>query len=308
VSIIKECIGLIGGHSGDSLTDELHKRGYIVALVAGKDNEPGMDSAEYVLTEDLSNHKLIIKYFVECNVKNVVIGTGHSKAIELAKVLETEGFKTNIDYNKSILAKDKVKFKNLLIKIGIKTPEFISFRDAYSIDEIINRIGLPCVVKSATDAVQPQKVNAKEDLQYAICNIKNTDTEVLIERYINGNDCTVAIINDGKYCESLGVTYYSKAKEYKLKGFDNAHSTQLSERKEQEICAIAKKIVDTLGFIGLLRIDFIIDEDVFVLELNSVIVTGYNGSAYPFFKIQGIDIAKKMIDTAIRIFENKDDL
>jgi len=75
----------------------------------------------------------------------------------------------------------------------------------------------------------------------------------------------------------------------------------MSEDKESEICKIAVQIVEQLGFTGLLRIDFIVDEcseKVYVLELNTVIVTGYKGSAYPFFKKQGIDIAEVMISNS----------
>jgi len=110
--------------------------------------------------------------------------------------------------------------------------------------------------------------------------------------------------SDGKNVRSLGVTYYCKAKEYKLKGFEGAYSKKMSEDKESEICKIAVQIVEQLGFTGLLRIDFIVDEcseKVYVLELNTVIVTGYKGSAYPFFKKQGIDIAEVMISNSLKL-------
>jgi predicted Fe-Mo cluster-binding NifX family protein len=41
----------------------------------------------------------------------------------------------------------------------------------------------------------------------------------------------------------------------------------------------------------------------YILEVNAVIVTGYNGSAYPFFHSKGIDIAKIMTDTIEAIYE-----
>lgn len=302
---MQECIGLVGGSSGDSLTDELHSKGYSVALVGGKTNDPGMNSADFVLVEDLSQHKLIINYFLEHKVKFIVIGTGHSKAIELARELEQEGFITSIDYSKSMLAKDKVEFKNLLMQLGIKTPKYISFDRNYGINEIVTEVGVPCVVKSATDAVQPQKSNGIEELKDAINVVIKTGTEVLVEQYVEGNDCTVAVVSDGKFSRSLGVTYYSKAKEYKLKGFENAYSVKLSKVEEDKLCDIAKKIVDGLDFIGVVRIDFIVDKEIYVLELNSIIVTGYNGSAYPFFKEQGIDIAKVQIENALKIYNNK---
>lgn len=300
---MKECIGLIGGQSGDSLTDELHSKGYSVALVGGRTNEPGMDRADFVLVEDLSYHEKIINFFKNHKVKFIVIGTGHSKAIEVSRTLEKEGFFTSIDFPKSLLAKNKVHFKKLLLEIGVQTPHYISFKEDYDINIIINEIGIPCVVKSATDAVQPLKANTFEELQEAIQSVEKTGTEILVEKYIKGNDCTVAVVSDGEFSESLGVTYYSKAKEYKLKGFNEAYSKKLSQEVENKLSNIAKKIVDDIGFKGLVRVDFIIDEQIYVLELNSVIVTGYNGSAYPFFEKQGINIAKVQIENAIKIYE-----
>lgn len=304
----KECIGLVAGHSGDSLTDKLHEIGFSVALVCGRNDEPGTDHADYILIEDLSNHKKIIDFFNEHKVNYIIVGTGHIKAIELAGKLKCSDFITNIDFCKSMLAKDKVKFKKKLLENGINTPRFFSFWEKFEINEVVDKIGLPCVVKSATDAVQPRKVNNFQELLEGIDKIKETKTEILIEEYISGNDCTVAVENDGNISKGLGVTYYSKAKEYKLKGFETAYSKKLSFKKEKEIITIAEKVTRLLEFSGLVRIDFIVDEingKVYVLELNSIIVTGYAGSAYPFFRNQGIDIAKVMIDNAMKTYKTK---
>jgi len=86
----------------------------LVAVVGGAENEPGMDKADFVLVGDLSKHKEIINFFREHEADKVIIGTGHRKAILLAKALEKNGFKTNINYSKSLLAKDKIKFKKEL--------------------------------------------------------------------------------------------------------------------------------------------------------------------------------------------------
>lgn len=303
---MKKCIGLIAGHSGDSLTDKLLMRGYSVAMVGGREDEPGMNKANYVLVEDLGNHRNIVKFFNKNNVQKVIIGTGHSKAILLANNLENEGIITNVNYSNSLLAKDKIKFKDELIKGNFQTPKYMSIytNGKFSTDEIVDEIGIPCVVKSATDAVQPEKVNSAIELIKAIENVKVTDTVVMIEEYIKGNDCTVAVVSDAKNIDSLGVTYYSKAKEYKLKGFDEAYSRQVSLQTESELSDIAVKIVKDLGFVGVLRVDFIIDENsgiVYILELNTVIVTGYNGSAYPFFESQNIDIAEIMIINSLKL-------
>lgn len=303
---MKKCIGLIAGISGDSLTDKLKNKGYSVALVGGRENEPGMNNADCILVEDLSNHKKIANFFMEQGVDKIIIGTGHSKAIDLVEYLHNSGLITNINNSKSLLAKDKIRFKKELINIKVKTPKFmsISVADHTPIQAIIDSINLPCVIKSTTDAVQPQKVNNTSELLAAIESVKATNTIVLVEEYIKGNDCTVAVVSDGEQIISLGVTYYSKAKEYKLKGFDGAYSQKISDEKELELNSLAIKIVEKLGFKGVSRVDFIIDEksgDSYVLELNTVIVTGYNGSAYPFFKEQGIDIAEVMISNSLKL-------
>lgn len=49
-----QTIGLIAGKSGDSLTDELHKRGYRVAIVCGRMREAGYDSADEKVISKIS--------------------------------------------------------------------------------------------------------------------------------------------------------------------------------------------------------------------------------------------------------------
>lgn len=303
---MKKCIGLIAGHSGDSLTEKLQNKGYAVALVGGCENEPGMNKADFTLIQDLSNHHKITSFFMNHDVNKVIVGTGHSKAIELVEYIHSRGMITNINHSKSLLAKDKIKFKNELIKIKVKTPKYLSINvdDLIPIEKIVDEIKIPCVIKSTTDAIQPQKVDTISELKAAIENVKATNTVVLVEEYIKGNDCTVAVVSDIKNVRGLGVTYYSKAKEYKLKGFNDAYSRKLPDEKELELNLLATQIVEKLKFTGVLRVDFIIDEksgESFVLEINTVIVTGYNGSAYPFFKEQGIDIAEVMITNSLKL-------
>lgn len=300
-----QTIGLIAGKSGDSLTDELHKRGYRVAIVCGRMGEAGYDSADERIVSDLSESEKIICFFQKQEVEKVIIGTGHYLAFNLAEKLEAVGIRANIDVKKSLLAKDKVRFKEKLEEIGVDTPAYARFLTQEEFNKGGIKFPLPCVVKSNTDTVQPRKVNDIENLLEASENVFATNAVLLLEQYIPGNDCTVAVVNDGTTVKSLGVLYYSKAKEYGLEGFDSAKSEVMSEEKEKEICKIASDIVRKVGFPGLVRVDFIIDEKAYVLELNSVIVTGYHGSAYPFFKKQGIDIASEAINASLKFLEDK---
>jgi len=111
---LKTCIGLIAGHSGDSLTDILKRKGYLVAVVGGAENEPGMDKADFVLVGDLSKHKEIINFFREHEADKVIIGTGHRKAILLAKALEKTDLKPTSIIPKAFWPKTKSSSKRSL--------------------------------------------------------------------------------------------------------------------------------------------------------------------------------------------------
>lgn len=295
-------IGLIAGSSGDSLVDELHKRDYSVAIVCGKKNEPGFSEADCSLAIDLSRHEEIYNFFALHSVSKVIFGTGHTIAFTLAEYLLAKGISLNIDPVKCNMAKDKYKFKRQLEALGINTPKTL-WADDISKFKDIKELSFPYVFKSTSDKFQPCKINNMNELELVNREVLRADSKVLVEEYIDGNDCTVAVVNDGNIIKSLGVTYYSKAKEYKLRGFNNAYSKKMTCEKEREICRIAEEIVRKLHFFGLVRIDFIVSEEIYVLELNSVIVTGYTGSAYPFFKKQGINIASVLIDNALTVLK-----
>lgn len=301
-----EYIGMVAGKSGDSLTDQLHELGYKVVLIAGKSNEPGMDNADLKLATDLDNHQEIINYFKQNGVKFVIMGTGHIKAIQLAEKLELNGFTLSIDVEKSGLAKDKVAFKRKLEEMGYATPQYMSFMEDYDLNEIVSKIGLPCVVKSSIDTLLPQKASNAEELDNAIKEVVATGAEVLVEGFIRGNDLTVGVVCDGKNTKALGVVYYSKAKEVKLKGFEDAYTERLPKAFEEQLMNISEEVVKNLNIIGTSRLDFIIENEIpYILELNSVIVTGYTGATYPFFKEAGINLPKEMIENALRVYKNK---
>ena len=166
----------------------------------------------------------------------------------------------------------------------------------------LESIPFPCVVKSSTDLIQPVKVFDAVRLLELVKLLESKDSEILVEEFIQGSDCTVAVSNDGEVISDYGVIYYCKAKEYNLEGFEGANANMLSTMLEGKVCALSKELVKLVGIKGLVRVDYIVEMDkIFVLEINAVMVTGYKGSAYPFFEEKNIDIAKIMTDTSLKI-------
>lgn len=295
-------IGLIAGSSGDSLTHQLQKKGYMVALICGKEYEPGFETANYKLVCDLSESKKIIDFLSNLKVKKVIFGTGHFKAIELLPLLESSGMQTNLDQSSFNLVKDKIKFKNFLTKHKILTPRYFVFNSTAEFSRQMNNVPLPCVIKSATDAIQPVKVFTLGRLRELVELIISKNSDVLIEEYIDGSDCTVGVTNDGQSLQDYGVIYYCKAKEYELEGFEGANANKLDLHLEEKVRKLSLKLVELVNIQGLVRVDYLVlSGDIYVLEINAIIVTGYTGSAYPFFKEKNIDIAEIMADVSLNV-------
>ncbi len=304
-------IGLIGGASGQALTEELQKKGYSVAIVAGKKDEPGMEIAEYVLATDLSNKEEIFCFFQSHNVEHVLIGTGHILAFQTAEYLEQKGMKLSCNIKASFIAKDKAKFKEKLNSWKILTPKsvVVDKADSESISKVAEKVGFPCVIKSCIDKLYPQKVLDKAELKTALEEVLALDHRALCEEFIDGVDTTIAVVSDGSKIEACVVNYYSKAMEVKLKGFGAFEQRKLSENGENALKRCVEQVTKLAEFRGLPRFDTMVAEEdkVYILECNSVGVTGVNkrhqAYAEKFLLADGINYAELLVKTSLNYWK-----
>lgn len=301
-------IGVIAGKSGDTITDELHRRGFKVALVAGKDGEAGTDIADKVFICDLKEHLLIKKFFDEMNIINILFATGHRLAIALAEKFEKDKFKISLDLSKVILCKNKYTLKKELRKIEIKTPEdFLLHIDDFnnkSFEIIKNKIGYPCVLKSIEDVQPPEKIFDEDALKDRVKDLLQKEQSVFVEKFIHGADATVPVFIDDIGIQKIFVMSYSKAIDDKLKGFEDSYILEFSENQKNKILDYAKKIVEKFDLKGLIRIDVVVEnEKIFVLEVNCVIVSGNVGDQYNvLFLKSGFNRASCIVDYALKKF------
>ncbi len=310
---MSKIIGLIGGASGRELTERLHDKGYRVALIVGRNGEMGTEQADYLLTTDLRNVRTINSFLNDLGVKYLLVGTGHRFAFELAEKLEQNGFVPNINTASSKLAKEKRLFKDYISKKGMLTPEYISINspdDIVNIDEIIKKIGIPCVVKATIDTMLPQKANSREALSEGIQEILSSGSPVIVEQFVRGIDCTVFVSVKDKRAKALPVCYYSKAEDNDMKGFSSKEYSKmiLSLESEEQVKRYCEKIVEECGFEGLPRVDLMAlpDGTAYILEVNSVGVTGICERHAPYcrgtvlaLRAKGIDVAEIVVNNAL---------
>src|ERR671934_605769 len=110
---------------------------------------------------------------------------------------------------------DKVLSKHLLVEAGIRTPAFFAFTQtafkglgaANLLPAIEERLDFPIVVKPAAQgsALGIKFARTAADVPAAIVAAFSYDTKVLLERYVEGRDLAVSVIDGPSGPEALPV-------------------------------------------------------------------------------------------------------
>ena len=177
----------------------------------------------------------------------------------------------------SAIAMDKVRSKHLFRAAGIPTPEYAVVQSQADASVAAEQIGFPLVIKPSGQgsSVGMSKVFERAELNDAVeVAMKYGDT-VLLERCINGDEFTVAVLQ-GRALPSIRIVtprvfydyrakYESDRTEYVCKG--TANDTQ-----EQQYAGLAVAAFEELGCTGWGRVDFMTGADgqPLVLEVNTV--------------------------------------
>lgn len=182
----------------------------------------------------------------------------------------------------SAIAMDKVKSKIMYELAGVPTAASISMSkgDRYNVDEIVAKLGIPCVVKPATEgsALGVEIVEHEEDLAEAIERVFSIDTQILLEQFVAGTEITVAVLgNEEAYALPIiqivpKGEFYDFESKYAPGGSQHICPAPLDEALAEKIKAYAVDAHHALGCSGVSRSDFIIDSDgtPWILETNTI--------------------------------------
>lgn len=306
-----EMIGIIAGISNEVIRNELMLKGYQTCVISGRLNDIGMEKADKVLVKDFKEKKEILEYLTKNEISKVILGTGHILAFELAKYLKENGIKVSIDPEKSLIAKDKNIYKEELKKFNFLTPNSVLIRKNEILESnLIENLKYPVVIKSTIDTMYPQKVLSVSEALDIIVQIQNTESDVLVEEYIQGIDITIPVYSNYEETKAILVSYYSKAKECKLKGFSflDSENQRLSIETEKKVMDYSEKVVKQMGTLGMVRLDIIVtnQNEFYILECNSVMVTGVHPNQIEygreFLEKEKINFAKYTVENALKIF------
>jgi len=199
----------------------------------------------------------------------------------IQSLLELRGLKyTGSKVLASALAMDKEMSKLIFRQVSVQTADWISLADnrfEAVIDEIKNRIGFPCVIKSNDQGSTVGLTLVKDESQIkdAVNLALKFSSKVLIEKYIPGREITVAILlnqalpvleivpKSGFY--DYEHKYTSGMSEYIVPA--NIPAEVAEEAQRQALIAF-----QSLGCEGYARVDFRMtnENEIYCLEVNTL--------------------------------------
>jgi len=177
----------------------------------------------------------------------------------------------------SAIGMDKLRTKRLAQAIGVATPDYVVLRGPQDFDTAIERLGLPMIVKPATQgsSVGMSKVESEADLPTAYGAAAALEPSVFAEPWVTGKEYTVAVLQ-GRALPSIRIETPRKFYDYQAKYFrdDTRYfcPSGLSNQAEQHLANLALAAFEAIGASGWGRADFMSDETgrPLLLEVNTI--------------------------------------
>jgi D-alanine-D-alanine ligase len=188
---------------------------------------------------------------------------------------------TGSDVLASALAMQKVKAKELFRLHNLPTPAYYVLgngdaRDPNELVEAHGDFGFPCVVKPAREG-SSVGVTICTDAQTFVAAVERAacfDDEILVERFIDGQEVSVAILGD----RALGAVeiapkqgFYDYANKYTRGATEYFIPPRLSPERYRGVMTQALRAHLALGCGGATRVDLIVSEsgNEYLLEVNT---------------------------------------
>jgi D-alanine-D-alanine ligase len=182
---------------------------------------------------------------------------------------------TGSDVLGSALSMDKIRTKQVWIAMNLPTPRYLRIGPADDIATAARSLGLPIVVKPASEgsSVGVSRVKTDAQLADAVTLARRYPGELLMEQLIEGDEYTVAVLGD-EALPSIRIVPAGEYYDYHAKYV--AETTQyicpgLEGQAEAEMGALALEAFRAAGCRGWGRVDVMRDISGrnFLLEINT---------------------------------------
>jgi D-alanine-D-alanine ligase len=177
----------------------------------------------------------------------------------------------------SAIGMDKLRTKRLAAAIGVATADYVVLGGPQDFDVAIERLGLPLIVKPATQgsSVGMTKVEREADLAVAYAAAAAVESSVFAEPWITGKEYTVALLQR-QALPSIRIetpqTFYDYEAKYLRDDTRYFCPSGLSSQAEQHLANLALAAFEGVGASGWGRADFMADATgrPLLLEINTI--------------------------------------
>jgi D-alanine-D-alanine ligase len=183
-------------------------------------------------------------------------------------------------------ATDKVLAKHLMVEAGIPTPEFFAFNEtafrelgaAEALPAIEERLDFPIVVKPSSQgsALGIKFARSAADVPAALVAAFSYDSRVLLERYVDGRDLAVSLL-DGEPLPVVEAVprdegFYDFEARYEIGRTDFVCPAELPDGLTELALDLAVRTYRLLGCSAFARVDLMLDAagGLTVLEANPI--------------------------------------
>jgi D-alanine-D-alanine ligase len=188
---------------------------------------------------------------------------------------------TSCDYYQAALTFNKRDLLSVLKPYGIKTAisYYLNKGDAYTTEQIIEKVGLPCFVKpnKSGSSFGISKVKMANELPEAIEKAYQEDNEIIIESFLDGTEVTVGVLDYKGTITVLPLTEIVSENDffdYDAKYMGKSQEitpARISPELTEKVGAIAKKAYEVLKMKGFSRSEFIlVNDEPYMLEMNTI--------------------------------------
>lgn len=220
---------------------------------------------------------------------------------------------TGCNFYQSALTFNKKDCIAVLDKYGIPHAKSVYIHQdlPYDIDEILNKIGLPCFVKpnQSGSSLGISKVHNKSEMKVALNLAFQEDKEVLVEAFLDGTEVSVGVIQYKGKTKIVGITEIISHNEFfdyeaKYEGAsDEITPARLDKTIQAKVEEIAVKTYESLQMTGITRSEYIIVNGMpHFLEMNTL--PGFSpASIFPqqakYIKLDLTDLFDNEIEIAL---------
>lgn len=190
-----------------------------------------------------------------------------------------------------IRASDKVLAKHAMRDAGIPTPDFFAFSEtafkglgvAQAVPAITARLSFPLVVKPASQgsALGIKFASSPANVPGALLAAFSYDRKVLLERYVDGRELAISILEQGGQPRALPIVeavpeqedFYDFESRYEIGRTRFVCPAELDPDLAQRATKIALDAFRLLGCTGFARVDLMLEAnegELYVLEVNPI--------------------------------------